>query len=561
MTVVVSSIDMGYIGEFGNQFDQFLLGVIFDDFGAILITIWRTYPVIWGALGIAVLIAGVAWLLVRWLRAPFLTVDPALPAPAPWIRATCGLLLLAVVIIGARGSWQRLPLQQKAAALSPDPFINALTPTPFHALRSAIGDYLKLQLGTGVSTYLPDVDLKGAGEAIFPGHATGPDIDQWMVRTAPGTASRPDHVFLLVMESYDAWSFAEAYAPLGLTREVAALGKDGVLVTSFVAASVGTMASLSAILTGFPDMGVHTAYRPSARKPFPSSPAAIFKRLGYRTRFFYSGYLSWERIGDFCTGQGFDEVHGGGSIDGGRSGNEWGVDDEHLLDYVQANLPTDQPSFNVILSTSNHPPFDVDVYGHGFPLRAIPPELAARYDGRVSLETFGHLWYSDQAAARFIRAMDQRAPRSLFALTGDHWSRRFLNAKPTFPERCLVPLLLYGPEVLKGVSVPAHPAGGHLDIAPTLIELCAPAGFTYHSLGENLLAPRRGLGLGVNCVIGPDFILEVGAQVAVHPLPGQAPPAVPPDIEQLLRLHRSWNGIGWWRVMRGNLIDEHPAPH
>ena len=48
----------------------------------------------------------------------------------------------------------------------------------------------------------------------------------------------------------------------------------------------------------------------------------------------------------------------------------------------------------------------MDVRTEGFPLRAIPVELAPSYDGRVGLETFGHHWYSDRAATRFIRAMD-----------------------------------------------------------------------------------------------------------------------------------------------------------
>jgi CTP synthase len=35
-----------------------------------------------------------------------------------------------------------------------------------------------------------------------------------------------------------------------------------------------------------------------------------FKRLGYRTRLFYGGYLSWQRFGIFARDQGADEVYG-----------------------------------------------------------------------------------------------------------------------------------------------------------------------------------------------------------------------------------------------------------
>src|SRR2546428_4704596 len=53
LSVVIGGIDIGYIGEYGNQFDHFLLGGAFDDFRAIVPTIWASYPVVWGVMGMA----------------------------------------------------------------------------------------------------------------------------------------------------------------------------------------------------------------------------------------------------------------------------------------------------------------------------------------------------------------------------------------------------------------------------------------------------------------------------------------------------------------------------
>ena len=96
--------------------------------------------------------------------------------------------------------------------------------------------------------------------------------------------------------------------------------------------------------------------------------------------------------------------------------------------------------------------------------------------------------------------------------------------------------------------------GGQLDIAPTLIELCAPAGFAYHSLGENLLMPKRRLGLGSGRLVGPDYLAEISDSVVIHPLPDQPPPAAVPDSEALRRLYNAWCGLGWWRIMKGNAL-------
>ena len=552
LSVVIGGIDVGYSGEYGAQFDHFLLGVVFDDFGAIVASIWATYPVVWACVGMAGLGAGLVWLLHRWLRTPLVNVGS--PPPAG-VRLPLVGLLAALVLLGVRGgSLGSRPLQDKDAATTADAFLNHLIPTPYHALKSSLDDYLRLQRTAGLGAYVPDGNLVRAASVVFPDQPPHPSVDDYLLRIAPGGPDPPRHVFLLLMESYDAWPLAPQYRSLGLTEGVRALGDGGILVTRFLPASHGTMASLSAILTGLPDVGVYTESQPSARQPFPSSPGAIFRQLGYRTRLFYSGNLSWHRIGDLVASQGFEELHGGGAIDHGTSGNEWGVEDEALFAYVEQHVPDDPPSFNVIITTSYHPPYNVDVRAKGFPLQMMPPDLAPIYDGHVSLDVLGHHWYSDRSAARFIRAMDRRLPRALFALTGDHWSRRFLNRAPTFWERSAVPLLLYGPSVLARVRPPRSAVGGHLDIAPTLIELTAPAGFAYHSLGENLLAPKRGLGVGLERIVGPDFIAEIGNEVIIHPLPGQPPPAAAPDPEALRRLYKAWCGLSWWRIMKGNAL-------
>src|SRR5438128_3569510 len=309
LSVVISGIDIGYVGEYGNQFDHFLLGVVLDDFQAIVTTIWTSYPVVWGFMGMAALVTGLVWLLHRWLRTPFVDSLLARRPPPTWARGVLVGVLAVLVVAGARGgSLGERPLHEKDAATTDDRFLNRLIPTPYHALWQSLSDYPKLQRTAGLASYVPDGDLVRAASVIFPDQPPHGTVDDYLLRIAPGLAVPPRNLFLLIMEIYDAWPFAERYRSLGLTEGVRELGRAGILVTRFVPASTGTMSSLSALLTGLPDVGVYTDYQPAARQSFPSSPAAIFKRLGYRTRVFYSGYLSWHRIGDFCASQGFEEA-------------------------------------------------------------------------------------------------------------------------------------------------------------------------------------------------------------------------------------------------------------
>ena len=276
LSVVIGGIDIGYIGEYGNQFDHFLLGVVFDDFRAIVTTIWASYPVVWGIMGMAVLVTGLVWLLHRWLRTPFVDAPLARRPPPAWARGVLVGVLSVLVVAGVRGGSLGLrPLQEKDAATTADRFLNRLIPTPYHALWQSLGDYPKLQRTAGLARYVPDGDLVRAASVVFPDQPPHGTVDDYLLRIAPGSAVPPRHVFLLIMESYDAWPFAERYRSLGLTEGVRELGRAGILVTRFVPASTGTMSSLSALLTGLPDVGVYTDYQPAARQPFPSSPKTL----------------------------------------------------------------------------------------------------------------------------------------------------------------------------------------------------------------------------------------------------------------------------------------------
>jgi phosphoglycerol transferase MdoB-like AlkP superfamily enzyme len=236
--------------------------------------------------------------------------------------------------------------------------------------------------------------------------------------------------------------------------------------------------------------------------------------------------------------------------------NEWGVDDEALFAFVERTVADDVPSLNLLLSTSNHPPYDVDVWKDGWPVREVPPELAPGFaEAGLTLREIGHHAYADAQMGAFLRRTAARLPGSVFAVTGDHYSRKFPGARPTLYERTAVPLLLYGPEVLAGVSIPRGTPGSHLDIVPTLVDLTAPAGFEYSAIGRSLLDPARpALGIGpLGRVIGPGWIADFREELPWEPVPGATMDAAPSreTIEDARRLRGDVLGVSWWRVLRG----------
>jgi phosphoglycerol transferase MdoB-like AlkP superfamily enzyme len=557
VVALVFVTDTAYFGEYGDQFNHWIFGLVYDDRAAIFTTIWKTYPVVsLVALCVTSAVAG-AWSLGRLTRCATGRLSAPLWLDRGWARGIAFALLLTLVAFGLRGSLGRRPLQEKDVATTGDVLLNKLVPNPFFALFAAIQDYRSLETSRGIRSLLPDGDVKAAARALFPARSEAPDLDASLERSAPGAvAPRADHVFVVVMESYDSWSMEPKFDSLHLTDRLAALGRAGIRVRAFVPAASGTIKSLGTIITGLPSAGLFVNYLPAVRAGVPTAAPGIFRRLGYRTRFFYGGYLSWQRIGDFAREQGFDEVYGGDQMGERLTGNEWGVDDESLFRFILEHTG-EQPTFDVVMSTSYHPPFSVDLAAQGFDIEALRANRLCRGLSTEQLRALGHLWYSDKSLGDFVAAAERELSHPLFALTGDHYSREeSVNPRPTLFESSAVPLVLYGRETLAAVRRPEALAGSHVDIVTTLVDLVAPKGFAYHSFGRDLLDPAaEQVGYGNETVITPSFVFAVRAPTHVEDLQGAAASANVPTHE-LVRKYLELHGLAWWRAERGSAWPE-----
>ncbi len=552
ISAVVFIMNFLFIKEFNDNFNHWVFGAIYDDFSAVIKTMWKDYPLVL-YFGMSFLFVSVmSYLGIKFIKNPFLSQKTtAAKLNTPFSKTLTTLAVLVFFTISIRGSIGTRPVQLRDAAMTRDDFLNKLVPNPYYAFKSVLKQYHKLSSARGIKTYLPNGDIKTAAKLFFNTSESLPTLDDYMRKFASGPkVSPPRHIFLIVMESLDAWSLLDQYKAFDLLPNIKKMGEEGILVKSFISASSGTMTSLSAIVTGLPDAGVYTNYQLSAQKPFPTSLPMLFKKLGYTTNLFYGGYLSWQKIGDFCKAQGFDNVIGGGKM-GAWQNKEWGVDDDVLFEFIRKNIKDDKPTFNLILTTSYHSPYDLPVYEKGFPYKTVPDKIESQYDGDVPLKVFGHLWYSDKLLAAFIRDIERKLPGSLFAVTGDHWSRKFLNQHPTIYESASVPLLLYGKNTLNNFKAPKNIAGSHIDIIPTLIELAAPKGFEYYSMGHDMLSgDDKPVGIGVKWVITPNFIINNNGNMEY--LPFKKKENFSPDYKKhLLNLYHAYHGIGWWRIMKG----------
>jgi len=551
LTLFACGATIPFFKEYDDQFNQWVLGLIFDDFNAIAQTIWAQVPVVPILLTAVVLTVAAAFLL-KWMLNSRVVLSRRAEHWSMTVKITITICLLFLMVAAGRGSVGRRPVELKDVAVTRDNFLNKCVINPYEALRYILEDYKQFNRAQGIQAYLPDGDIRSAVKSYFNDSRDLNDIDQYMKRTCTQeNINPPRHIFLIVMEGYDIWPMLDQYQSMQLCPQLKALAQKGIWIRRFLPASVGTTPALTSIMSGLPDAHVMTNYQPSSRNPYPSSIAPIFKALGYKTRFFYGGYLSWQHIGEFARNQGFEEIYGAPHMGKWVHSNEWGVNDEALFKFIEKTVSKDQPSFSMIMTTTYHPPYDKDVFGMGFPTKTIPPDLAGIYDGEIKLKIFGHLWYADKSLGEFVRQIEQSLEKPLFAITADHWSRKYLNSKPSLYERSAVPCVLYGPEVLSGKNASENRVGCHTDIGPTLIENCAPKGFTYHGVGRNLLSePLSPAAVGAQgIIIGPGFIMDKHHPDQMEPIPGYL--FQPADAEIMVRMANRYYAIGWWRIMRG----------
>jgi phosphoglycerol transferase MdoB-like AlkP superfamily enzyme len=557
LCAIIFIADVGYFAEYDNQFDHWIFGLIYDDRAAIFATIWKGHHVV-----LLIIVAAVAVGIAAWLFNKILRQAESADVPDFLRTKTARVVTITIVAIwafvGARVWLGKNLAGLKNAESTGDVFLNKIVLNPFWALRYAIWQEHTMEKSAGLRTFLPAGDVHGAAMALFPTAQNATNLDECLKRIAPGNSGpKPNHIFIVVMESYDAWAMQPEYAGLHLTDRMSQLGRDGVRAEGFISSGISTVESLGVIITGLPFARAFVNFQPIVRKGLPTAAAPIFKQLGYKPRFFYGGFLSWQRIGEFCHEQGFEDVYGGDQMVPHADLKEWGVDDEHLFQFVLEHTGA-EPTFNLIMSTSYHPPYSVDLAKKGFDSQQVKSDSLGARLSPEQLRVLGHLWYSDKCVGEFVSQAENKLEQPVFAITGDHYSRKqYVSARPTHTlyEQLAVPLVVYGPKALANAH-PASLAGSHLDIVSTFVNLAAPSGFEYHAFGRDLFDQTQPqAGYGCNAVMGPDFILKINEPSHVEDLHGNLRSDV--DGAALALHYRQLHGLGWWRAMKGN---QWPAP-
>jgi phosphoglycerol transferase MdoB-like AlkP superfamily enzyme len=499
-------LDYAFFSFFQDHINILFYGLIEDDTTAVLTSIWKNYNIPgWG-----LLVLLVHYFLFKMIKICFSFYDfDYKPHPFSWkmpVVFTIGLIVLAFF---GRGNFTRLPLSIEDAHISTNDFINKISLNGVISLNRAYK--IRKVFGKDNFDYLKKLGFKDWTEAFEVYFGNPPrnresilESLKYKIPLNTQVASRPPHVVLIVSESFGSYWNSKHSPSFNLLGDLDQHFKQGILFKNFLPAENGTIGSIVSVATS-------QVIRPGARflsesefmrTPLASSGQIPYKKSGYETHFVYGGRLGWRDLGKFLSSQGYDYLWGAdeikesmpelNNIEEQDLGNEWGIFDEYLYTFIEEQLRTaTTPQFFLVLTTSNHPPFEYPSSYNTRPLNfdeSILESLSTDED--MARKRFLGLQYANQKTADFIDKIRKSgiSDKVVISLTGDHsyWIAKGLSGDQEFLKYA-VPFFISLPPRLKPTTFNAENFGSHEDIFPTLYDVTLSE-VEYVKLGESLFS-------------------------------------------------------------------------
>jgi phosphoglycerol transferase MdoB-like AlkP superfamily enzyme len=493
-----------YYAQFHSAYNQLIFNTFNDDAAALFYSLVAQFN-LFGRLAAAFILAGILiFLLKRWLdmRLNF-KYEPTgrgkYLARALWLVA---LYWGAVFVSFGGGMSFAANVDWENSGVTKDKFLNEAILDDVQALYRAYELNGRMESSTGL--LYTEEDVWQYAKFLGKSDEKKENIGDYLMKQADG-GREYQHIFLILSESYANWPLSEKYADLHIAdgmKEI--IARDNAAYADTVLPNgMSTISAVMGVVTGLADANLYLTTMPNAyESPYLTAIAPQMKNLGFAANFWYAGPPSWERIGDFTLAQGFEHFYGRGDYPS-AAGSVWGCDDEYLYAAVLDGTKNEK-TFSVVLNVSNHSPYTVDLEKAGCPLENIRKALKEKAADEELVKELGHHWYADRELKKFIDSAAAKFPDSLFIVVGDHADRVNVEKNPSMYERYAVPLIIYGAGINKN-TLAQEAAGSQIDILPTLMEIAAPKGFEYYSVGASL-TKKNTIGINYGFWLTKNFI-------------------------------------------------------
>ena len=212
---------------------------------------------------------------------------------------------------------------------------------------------------------------------------------------APDTLEAPKNIVIIISESFSATLTGvigqdeRSYSPY-----FDSICKEGVLFTNCFSNGPRTQHGIVSVMSGFPSVIGSSLIRRREAHAFFTIADAVSQE-GYETYFIHGGNLDYDDMRDYVRQGNFQHIYGVEDFDTWRLKNDWGVCDEDLFDFAfQKIKEAKQPHLTVILTMSNHIPYDIPEE-----FAKSHPEVAGFQDLKASY------YYADYACGIFMNQL------------------------------------------------------------------------------------------------------------------------------------------------------------
>ena len=480
-----------YFEIFNSGFNIMLINGIHDDWGAILDTAINEYGLLW-RLPLAFLMTGILiWLLLKFLNIKT-RLAKIMNSRQLFFAVVRVFIVLPIFFVFVRygGAFDYAhSINWESAERLPSAFLNENILDDGQALYRVHKIYKEQKKLTEVKL-TPEEIRKEIG--ILGGNTQAGTIEDAFKHSVavPKLAKQPDNVIVVLGESYALWPMLPKYQPMGLTDEALRMlnSPNSCATALMLAHGTGTMPAVNGFVTGLAEAGITEETAPESYKTqYATGIGKIMKDAGYKTVFWYGGMPSWRDIKNYVLAQNFDECYCASDFKY-SGGNSWGCPDKVLFDKVYEYIETyrNQKAFHIILTTSNHPPYTIDVVSEGFDKKKVLqnlPDDIANDDGIIN--ELGHIWYADMAMGMFVRKTEELKPDTLFVVTGDHAERFTFSKDVNDKTLSAIPCIIYGQGVEKN-WLANNATGCAMQILPTLAEIVGKPNMQYSSILKSL---------------------------------------------------------------------------
>lgn len=408
----------------------------------------------------------VSGLLLAWLLIKFRIADRGKPVI---YKIAASFAAIAVLVLMARGGWQLTPVNQSMAYFSNKTILNhAAVNTEWNLLQDIINN--KFATKNPYKYFTPEESEKIVAE-LFPKATTA---------TEPILTTSKPNVVLIIVESFTAALIESLGGEKGVSPNMAALSKEGLLFTDVYATGGRTDKGVIGTLSAFPSQAIRTIMKQNDKQEKLPAISQDLRKNGYATSFYYGGESEFFNMKSYILSHDYERLVDEHSFDKKDMNSKWGTYDHMVFRKNAADLDKEkQPFFSTILTLTNHEPFEVP---------GTPKFKGDDVDNKYRSTFF----YTDSCIGAYVKEAKTKAwyKNTLFIVIADHSHRLPGLISEYEAKRYHIPLLLFGDVIkpeFRGRRI--DKTGSQNDLAATLLNQLEvdPSRYTW---SKDLLNPQ-----------------------------------------------------------------------